>query len=247
MQKLDEIKNSISESEEKQKNLGKEYAEKIAQLTKSLKEEYSTKISNETNMQKYLNSEIYSFWNMVRIVDKFDIDVLGNALAKLLTQTTNQEYSYACLETYMYEYSTISNGFASIVFPKSKIKIDEKKHSRMTLGEITRDESIIILKPFVNLKTNNQVSFYKYSLMSKDNPHLTSNYAIDCFRFPQIKEFIDYVLETHAIDEWEKSHFHTQINEKELNLKLAEYLASYYLKKASNFDDYSKTLSKKIK
>lgn len=28
MQKLDEIKNSISESEEKQKNLGKEYAEK---------------------------------------------------------------------------------------------------------------------------------------------------------------------------------------------------------------------------
>ena len=61
MQKLDEIKNSISESEEKQKNLGKEYAEKITQLTKSLKEEYSTKISNETNMQKYLNSEIYSF------------------------------------------------------------------------------------------------------------------------------------------------------------------------------------------
>lgn len=242
MQKIDELNKEISDSKKRQKQLLQEYSSKLSEIAKSLKKDYFSKISDEENVQKYLNSEIYSFLCMIRSVDNFNCDDLGNALAKLLTQTTNQEYSYACLETYMYEYSTISNGFASIVFPKSKIKIDEKKHSRMTLGEITRDESIIILKPFVNLKTNNQVSFYNYSLMSKDNPHLTSNYAIDCFRFPQIKEFIDYVLETHAIDEWEKSHFHTQINEKELNLKLAEYLASYYLKKASNFDDYSKTL-----
>lgn len=247
MQKLDEIKNSISESEEKQKNLGKEYAEKLAQLTKALKEEYSTKISNETNMQKYLNSEIYSFWNMVRIVDKFDIDVLGNALAKLLSQTTDQEYLYGCLKNYLYDHSTIPGGCSAIIFPKGKIKMDENMHSGMTIGDLSRDKSIIILKPFVNSDKKEEISFYNYSLMSKDNCYVTPNIPFACLQFPQIKEFIDYVLETHAIYEWEQSHIHTQINEEELDIRLAEYLSNYYLKKAEDYDNYSKTLSKKIK
>lgn len=247
MQKLDEIKISISESEERQKNLGKEYAEKLAQLTKALKEEYSTKISNETNMQKYLNSEIYSFWNMVRIVDKFDIDVLGNALAKLLSKTTDQEYLYGCLRNYLYKYSTMVGGRSAIIFPKGKIKMDEKMHSGMTLADLSRDKSIIILKPFVNSDKKEEISFYNYSLMSKDNCYVTPNIPFACSQFPQIKEFIDYVLETHAIYEWEQSHIHTQINEEELDIRLAEYLSNYYLKKAEDYDNYSKTLSKKIK
>lgn len=234
---IDDIQKEIKESEKRQKKFADEYSKKIAQITKALKQDYSTKILKEINTQKQLHLEIYGLWDMIKTVDHFDIDVLGKVLAKLLSQTTNQIYSYGRLK----HYENCGICSSAIIFPKEKIKVDEDMNSRMSLGEIARDKSMVILQELVGLNEKIEISFYDYSSMCEDYCNIRPTWPLIVY-FPQIEEFLNYVLVTHTFNESEHTHFYDPISEEELYQKLDEYLVNYNSKKDSN--DCPRTLKK---
>lgn len=233
MKRIEEINKLIGESEKAQKKLCEEYSKKLSLLTKDLKQEYFPRISDEVNKKKVCKDEIFYFWVMVSIDDKFDIDILGKVLAKLLSRISGQEYLYGYLETCMYKGGTVPEGYASIIYPKDKFVIDGKMHSLMSIGELIGDESIIVLDPFANKKHPKEISFYSYNKINNpEKYYIEENYPFISVRYPEVKEFIDYVLETHAINGWERLHTDTPITEDELNMRMVEYLDNYESKKS---------------
>lgn len=230
MERIEELEALIEKSKSECQNICHDYSLKVAEVTKSLKEEYIPKIKKKMCEQKDLYNELFYFYRMMRFVDNFDMDVIGKVLAELLTQTTGVEYTYDCLGYYSSKSSLFVSGYAATLYPKGKIIIDENMCLGVSCSSLLEDRSIFVLEPFVNTDDKQKINFYSYVLEDSNNcdVRINSDLVLEMKKFPQVKKFIDFVIGVHIED---RKLCLKQISEEELKEELEIFLNGYEGKK----------------
>ena len=99
---------------------------------------------------------------------------------------------------------------------------------RLTQRRLFKDDSIVVLNPFLSGIDETQVSFYTYNFSLASGYTISKNMPLYNTSYPQIQEFIDYVLEKHI-----EEYGNIRISNEELQARLQEFIEKLQNRKSS--------------
>ena len=228
MEKISEIERIIRESQEKEKELNQAYLNEIEAAIKPIKNKYMSDIEVERRKQEELNKELEAYWYKISLIDIFNADEIGIILASLLSQTTPLEFTYEKIKVLPFENATSSGSKAAIVLPVGKFNMENIDSLRLTQRRLFKDDSIVVLNSFLSGIDETQVSFYTYNFSLASGYTISKNMPLYNTNYPQIQEFIDYVLEKHI-----EEYGNIRISNEELQARLQEFIEKLQNRKSS--------------
>lgn len=228
MEKISEIERKIKESQEKGKKLKQAYLNEIEEAIRPIKNKYMPNMEIEKRKQEELNKKLEAYWYKISLIDIFNVDEIGIILASLLSQTTPLEFTYEKINVLPFENAASSGSKAAIVLPVGKFSMENINSLRMTQRRLFKDDSIVVLNSFLSGIDETQVSFYTYNFSLASGYTISKNMPLYNTNYPQIQEFIYYVLEKHI-----EEYGNIRISNEELQARLQEFIEKLQNRKSS--------------